>query len=100
MPSLVDDDVPPLYEINTSPLIDVLLVLLIMFIITIPLQTHAVKVDLPNGHETLPLDAVRNTITITERDVILWNGAPVTAETLGGQLAAVGAMAEQPEIHL
>ena len=100
MQSLAVADVPPLSEINTTPLIDVLLVLLIMFIITIPLQTHAVKVDLPSGPPAIPIDAVRNTIVITDRDVFLWNGAPVSRSILASQLAAVGTMPKQPEVHL
>ena len=91
-------DQPPRSDINTTPLIDVLLVLLIMFIITIPLQSHAVKLDLPAGGP--PIDALRNKIVVTEAGQITWNGSPVTLRELSAQLAVVGEMKEQPEIQL
>ena len=60
------EDGEPMMEMNTTPLIDVMLVLLIMFIITIPIQTHAVKVDLPQNskNQPNPVDAQKNKITI------------------------------------
>ena len=64
-------------EMNTTPLIDVLLVLLIMFIITIPIQTHAVKVDLPVNTRTNqppPVDPQKNKITIDAAGTVSWNG--------------------------
>jgi biopolymer transport protein ExbD len=67
-------------DINTTPLIDVMLVLLIMFIITIPIQTHAVKLDLPVNEPNQtppPIDPVKNKIVITPRAQVLWNGEPV-----------------------
>ena len=88
----------PLSEMNTTPLIDVLLVLLVMFIITIPLQSHAVKLDLPaNG---VPVDAVRNKIVVTEAGQLLWNETPVSLAQLSTQLGVVGDMVEQPEVQL
>lgn len=91
-------DHSPMSEMNTTPLIDVLLVLLIMFIITIPLQSHAVKLDLPSGSQII--DSVRNRIVVTETGQLLWNGAPVSPDQLSAQLAAVGNMPEQPEVQL
>ena len=70
----------PMMDINTTPLIDVMLVLLIMFIITIPVQTHAVKLDLPqnNPNDTPPpVDPVKNKLVITQGNAILWNGTPI-----------------------
>ena len=70
----------PMMDINTTPLIDVMLVLLIMFIITIPIQTHAVKLDLPVNQPNQPpppIDPVKNKVVITAQGQILWNGAPV-----------------------
>src|SRR3982750_4550440 len=74
----------PMMDINTTPLIDVMLVLLIMFIITIPIQTHAVKLDLPqnNNSVTPPIDPVKNKVVITTAGQVLWNGAPVDLLTL------------------
>ncbi|MFM9853010.1 MAG: ExbD/TolR family protein, partial [Sphingomonadaceae bacterium] len=74
-------DSEPMMEINTTPLIDVMLVLLIMFIITLPPPTHAVKIDLPQDcapncpppPEILP---TKNVLYIAPTDAILWNGAP------------------------
>ena len=63
-----------------TPLIDVMLVLLIMFIITIPIQTHAVKLDLPVNQPNQPpppIDPVKNKVVINAQDQVLWNGAPV-----------------------
>src|SRR3546814_3290473 len=75
----------PMMDVNTTPLIDVMLVLLIMFIITIPIQTHAVKLDLPvdTGDMTPPpIDPVKNKIVVEPNGTILWNGAPVDPVTL------------------
>ena len=87
-------------EINTTPLIDVMLVLLIMFIITIPLQSHAVKLDLPKGPPVATIRPTSNTIILTEAGGIIWNETPVTMPQLEIQLGSVGAMKDQPEIHL
>ena len=72
-----DDE--PMMDINTTPLIDVMLVLLIMFIITIPVQSHAVKLDLPQATDAPPppVEPQKNKIVITNAGQILWNGAPV-----------------------
>jgi biopolymer transport protein ExbD len=89
-------------DINTTPLIDVMLVLLIMFIITIPVMTHAVKLDMPRG-ETTPPPTPPEVIDL-EIDfdgTILWNGTPVTDEgTLLSYLANAAGKDPQPEIHL
>ena len=71
----------PMLDINVTPLIDVMLVLLIMFIITLPVQTHAVKLDLPQDQTNQPPPPVlptKNKVVITASDQILWNGSPVT----------------------
>ena len=75
----------PMMDINTTPLIDVMLVLLIMFIITIPVQTHAVKLDLPQNQPDQtppPIDPVKNKIVVMPNDAVLWNGSPVDLVTL------------------
>src|SRR3982751_2834401 len=75
----------PMMDINTTPLIDVMLVLLIMFIITIPIQTHAVKLDLPVNQPNQPpppIDPVKNIVVVTADSKILWNGTPVSQPQL------------------
>jgi len=92
----------PMGEMNTTPLIDVMLVLLIMFIITIPIQTHAVKLDLPqnNNSVTPPIDPVKNKVVITTAGQVLWNGAPVDLVTLRQYLDLTQQMNPIPELHL
>jgi biopolymer transport protein ExbD len=91
-----------LVDINTTPLIDVMLVLLIMLIITIPVQTHAVKLDMPQGDP--PPTLIEPEIVRLEVDfdgTILWNGAVVPDRAaLEQRLASAAAAAPQPEIHL
>ena len=92
----------PMMEMNTTPLIDVMLVLIIMLIITIPPQTHAVKLDLPQG-ENPPqeiIDPVKNKIVITAPGAILWNGAPVNQVQLRQFLDITQQMNPVPELHL
>ena len=79
------DDGEPMMEINTTPLIDVMLVLLIMFIITIPAQTHAVKVDLPvntPNQTPPPIDPQKNKVVIMPDGTVTWNGSPVDEDTI------------------
>ena len=93
----------PMMEMNTTPLIDVMLVLLIMFIITIPPQTHAVKLDLPVNQQNNtppPVDPIKNKIVITQPGVILWNGSPVDQVTLRKYLDISQQMNPVPELHL
>src|SRR5438477_12908555 len=76
-------------DINTTPLIDVMLVLLIMLIITIPVQTHAVKLDLPVNQPNQPpppIDPIKNIVDVTHGGQILWNGSPVTKPQLRAYL--------------
>ena len=89
----------PMMEMNTTPLIDVMLVLLIMFIITIPLQTHAVKLDLPTpGHAPI-VQTTKNEIEITAAGVLEWNDQPVTMSALQVVLAASQQITPVPELH-
>ncbi|MBS0960143.1 MULTISPECIES: ExbD/TolR family protein [Acetobacter] len=91
-------------DINTTPLIDVMLVLLIMLIITIPLQTQAVSIDLPQGNPPPPTHEVPvATIAVDFDNSITWNGAPITSEDdLQAHLREVAAVPEddQAETHL
>ena len=93
----------PMMDINMTPLIDVMLVLLIMFIITIPIQTHAVKLDLPVDQTNLPpppIDPVKNKVVITAAGQIVWNGAPVDQTQLRQYLELSQQMNPIPELHL
>jgi len=92
----------PMLDINTTPLIDVMLVLLIMFIITIPIQTHAVKLDLPvnTNNPTPPIDTVKNTVVVSANGEILWNGNPVSKQQLRQYLDITQQMNPVPELHL
>ena len=89
-------------DINTTPLIDVMLVLLIMFIITIPIQTHAVKMNMPIGPSSAPPkppEIVR--IDVDFDGTIGWNGIAVADRAeLENKLAQVAALPDQPEVHL
>ena len=92
----------PMLDINVTPLIDVMLVLLIMFIITIPIQTHAVKLDLPqdNNAPPPPIMPTKNQVVITAAGQILWNGTPVSSQQLRLYLDATQQMDPIPELHL
>jgi biopolymer transport protein ExbD len=93
----------PMMDINTTPLIDVMLVLLIMFIITIPPQSHAVKLDLPQDQGPQPpppIDPVKNKVVITQAGAVLWNGAPVNLTQLRQYLDVTQQMDPIPELHL
>lgn len=89
-------------EINTTPLIDVMLVLLIMLIITIPIQTHAVKLNMPVNAQQQPAEPPPVVeISIDFDGTVLWNGESVAnSAELESRLRAVASEREQPEIHL
>ena len=93
----------PMMDMNTTPLIDVLLVLLIMFIITIPVATHAVNIDLPAPSETPPntnVDPIKNKIILTrEGNQVLWNETPVNTGQLVTLLQESVAMKPEPELQ-
>ncbi|MBY0583031.1 MAG: biopolymer transporter ExbD [Sphingomonas sp.] len=96
------DDGEPMMEMNTTPLIDVMLVLLIMFIITIPVQTHAVKVDLPQNNPNQvqpPVEPDKNTISIDPTGVVTWNGTQVDDLTLRQFLDQTTQLNPEPELH-
>src|SRR5436189_2598186 len=89
-------------DINTTPLIDVMLVLLIMLIITIPIQTHAVKLNMPVGKP--PTQIVQPQVVTIDIDfdgTIIWNGETLSGRPeLESRMRAASAMQDQPEIHL
>ena len=94
------DDNEPMMEMNTTPLIDVMLVLLIMFIITIPVQTHAVKFDVPVCRNCPAPNEVRNEIRITQAGAILFNDVSVGEGGLRYELGLISRMEIAPELHL
>ncbi|MFL6733253.1 MAG: ExbD/TolR family protein [Sphingomicrobium sp.] len=93
-----DDE--PMIEMNTTPLIDVMLVLLIMFIITIPMQSHSVKFDLPGPVPAAVISPIKNKVVVTRGDQILWNGTPVSMPDLRTQLLLTARINPQPELQL
>jgi biopolymer transport protein ExbD len=96
------DDGSPMMEMNTTPLIDVMLVLLIMFIITIPVATHAVPIDLPQAtppDQTQVIDPIKNKLVLTQANQILWNGAPTNPGQLVSLLAQTKTMTPEPELQ-
>jgi biopolymer transport protein ExbD len=101
--SAAKEEGQPMMEMNTTPLIDVMLVLLIMFIITIPPVTHAVNLDLPVGPppET-PEDPVKptiNKIVIFPTNEIQWNGTPVSLDQMEQFLIQTKSMSPEPELQ-
>ena len=95
------DDGQPMMEMNTTPLIDVMLVLLIMLIITIPIQTHAVKIDLPQNSQNSspPVDPEKNKVYIDAQGQLYWNALPVDDVTLQQYLEASVQRQPEPELH-
>ena len=97
------DDGQPMMEMNTTPLIDVMLVLLIMFIITIPVANHAVTIDLPAPDNTPPPPVViqpeKNKLTLNAQNQIMWNGVQETEAQLVTTLRATKAMNPEPELQ-
>lgn len=96
------DDGSPMMDINTTPLIDVMLVLLIMFIITIPIATHSVDVDLPIDNGPPPPvkpDTVKNKVSLTRQGDILWNDTKITDGQLVALLKETMAMPVEPELQ-
>jgi biopolymer transport protein ExbD len=95
-----DPDV--MIDINTTPLIDVMLVLLVMLIITLPIQLHSVNLNMPTGTPPPPLikpEVVK--LDIDAGSVVYWNGEPVADRAeLESRVASAAAQATQPEVHL
>ena len=90
-----------LAEINMIPLIDVMLVLLVIFIVTAPLLTHAVKIDLPKTSSTPNLTKPDNVQLAIDADSrVHWNGVHIAAIALRSNLQAAAARTPQPELHL
>lgn len=96
------DDGSPMMEMNMTPLIDVLLVLLIVFIMSIPVATHAVNIDLPAPtplDNPPPVDPVKNKIVLTASNQILWNGTPISDSELVSNLQTSLTYSIEPELQ-
>ena len=95
------DDPELMMDINTTPLIDVMLVLLVMLIITIPIQLHAVSMDMPVGKP--PVNQVKPEkiqIDIDAKGAVFWQGRPVSAAELEQDMVQLTQLPQQPEVHI
>ena len=91
----------PLAEINVVPLVDVMLVLLVIFIVTAPLLTHSVKIDLPKASSSPNITRPEHVqLGIREDGGLHWNGAPVVMEELESHFSAAAMQQPQPELHI
>ena len=93
-------DAEPMMDINTTPLIDVMLVLLVMLIITIPIQLHAVNLEMPVGAPPQTVEPEKVLINIDEKSVVYWQGLPVGAAELEQKMDLVSTMNPQPVVQL
>ena len=100
--SVGGDDTEYNTYINVVPLVDIMLVLLIIFIITLPVMTHAVKIDLPRATDTPPPDNPNPPINIDVQydGSVLWNGQVVNDYDMRSYIASAAALNPQPEVHL
>jgi biopolymer transport protein ExbD len=91
----------PMADINMTPLIDVMLVLLVIFIITAPLFTHAIRLDLPKV-ASAPARQTPTTISLSidAAGKIYWNGEPISLDAMRAKFIEAGKRADAPEIHL
>jgi biopolymer transport protein ExbD len=91
----------PMADMNVVPLVDVMLVLLVIFIVTAPLLTHAVKIDLPKASSSANITKPEHIeFGIRENGELFWNGEPVTLDALPQRFAAEAQKQPQPEVHL
>jgi len=91
----------PMSEINVTPLVDVMLVLVIIFLITAPLLTHGIKIDLPKAASTAnPEKPETVTLSLDAKGKVFWNDQPVADDQLAAKMAEAAAKQPQPELHL
>jgi len=91
----------PVAEINMIPLIDVMLVLLVIFMITAPLLTHAVKIDLPRASSEINITTRENIhLTIDREGNVLWSGQPVSEDVWRARMRESAQIMPQPEVHI
>jgi biopolymer transport protein ExbD len=91
----------PMADMNVVPLVDVMLVLLVIFIVTAPLLTHAVKIDLPKASSNVNITKPEHIeFGIRESGELFWSGEPVTLDDLPRRFAAEAAKQPQPEVHI
>jgi biopolymer transport protein ExbD len=97
-----DGPMRPMAEINTTPLVDVMLVLLVIFIITAPLLTHPIRLDLPNAQAPVSTETPETvTVSIDGQGRLFWNDAPLAdAQALRDRLMQIAQRTPQPELHL
>lgn len=102
MPTGAGESSDIMVEINTTPLIDVMLVLLIMLILTIPIQTHAVKLDMPAPSNASPASPPRVVqVDVDANGVVAWNGSPLSDRAqLEANLTEAAASTPPTELHL
>ena len=95
------DDGAPMMEMNMTPLIDVLLVLLIVFIMSIPIATHAINIDLPQPSvdQTELVDPVVNKLVLSPAGEIVWNGTAISQNELVGNLQQMLTLPVEPELQ-
>lgn len=97
------NDGEPMMEMNTTPLIDVMLCLLIMFIMSIPVATHSIDIDLPvaspQDQQQPDINPIKNKIVLTQDSKILWNGTQIDQNTLVSSLDATTRMTPEPELQ-
>ncbi len=91
----------PRADMNVVPLVDVMLVLLVIFIVTAPLLTHAVKIDLPQASSQVNVTRdERVELAVREDGTLYWNGEPLTLAQFAERCDVAGRQAPQPELHL
>ncbi|WP_395688161.1 ExbD/TolR family protein [Caenimonas koreensis] len=93
-------DPEPMMDINTTPLIDVMLVLLVMLIITIPIQFHAVNLEMPVGTPPTNVEPDKVRIDIDPASVVYWQGLPVSSAELELKMEAIATMNPQPVVNV
>lgn len=87
----------PLADLNTTPLIDVMLVLLVMFILSVPMATHSIPIDLPTDQPITAMPIrLKNVVSLSPAGVITWNGAPTTEANLAATLSALNHLRPEP----